>query len=55
MSSADDRQPEEIAGEHIDQFLRLAGWEIQGRKQMNIAAARGVAIREFPIRGGEID
>jgi type I restriction enzyme, R subunit len=55
MSSSDNRQPEEIAREHIDQLLRLAGWAIQDRKKMDIAAARGVAVREFPIPGGEID
>src|ERR1700749_1818130 len=55
MATSDNRQPEEIAREHIDQLLRLAGWEIQDRKEMNIAAAQGVAVREFPIPGGEID
>src|SRR4051812_2988641 len=55
MPSSDNRQPEEIAREHIDQLLRQAGWVIQDRKEMNIAAAQGVAVREFPIPGGEID
>jgi type I restriction enzyme R subunit len=53
--SSDNRQPEEIAREHIDQLLRQAGWVIQGRKQINLHAGRGVAVREFPIPGGEID
>lgn len=55
MPSSDNRQREEIAREHIDQLLRQAGWVIQDRKAMNIGAARGVAVREFPIPGGEID
>jgi type I restriction enzyme, R subunit len=55
MPPTDNRQPEEIAREHIDQLLRQAGWAIQDRNDMNIGAALGVAVREFPIPGGEID
>jgi type I restriction enzyme R subunit len=52
---SDNRYPEQIARDNIDQLLRQAGWVIQDLKDMNPFAARGVAVREFPIPGGEID
>jgi len=53
--SPDNRYPEQIARDNIDQLLRQGGWVIQDLKDMNPFAASGVAVREFPIPGGEID
>jgi type I restriction enzyme R subunit len=36
----------------IDHALLLAGWALQDRDQMNLDAAPGVAVREFPLRQG---
>jgi type I restriction enzyme R subunit len=45
-------RPEDAAREQIDAALELAGWVVQDRDAMNVDAARGVAIREFPLRSG---
>ena len=48
--------PEATARLRIDAQLKAAGWVIQNRKTVNLAAARGVAVREFLLNGGdEID
>ena len=36
----------------IDRLLTAAGWSVQDIAQANIHAARGVAIREFPLKSG---
>lgn len=51
----ENQYPEQVARENIDRLLREAGWVVQNLKDINPAAARGVAVREFPIPGGEID
>ena len=38
--------PEARARETIDQFLTSAGWVVQSRDEVNVNAARGVAILE---------
>ncbi len=43
---------EQRARENIDRLLTAAGWSVQDFKQANIHAARGVAIREFPLNAG---
>ncbi|HOD36422.1 MAG TPA: type I restriction-modification enzyme R subunit C-terminal domain-containing protein [Syntrophales bacterium] len=47
--------PEEKARQRIDQLLELAGWQIQDRKEANLGASLGVAIREFPLKSGFAD
>jgi type I restriction enzyme R subunit len=44
-------QPEQLAREHIDTLLQAAGWHVCNPAAANIHAARGVAIREFPLPG----
>lgn len=44
--------PETEARQHIDALLEAAGWQVQDAKAANIHAARGVAIREFPLASG---
>jgi type I restriction enzyme R subunit len=44
--------PEDRARETIDRLLTTAGWVIQSRDETNINAARGVAIRQFPLKPG---
>ncbi len=43
--------PEQQARETIDKLLAAAGWHVCDAGQANIHAARGVAIREFPLPG----
>ena len=47
--------PEQEARQDIDRQLRQCGWAVQGRTELNIAAAQGVAVREFPMLTGEAD
>ena len=44
--------PEQKARKAIDEMLRQAGWVIQDVARVNLGAARGVAIREFPLKPG---
>jgi type I restriction enzyme R subunit len=44
-------QPEQQARESIDRLLHAAGWLVQDAAAAHIHAARGVAIREFPLPG----
>jgi type I restriction enzyme R subunit len=45
-------KPEKRARQSIDELLTAAGWQVQDRKQANLMAGRGVAIREFPLKSG---
>jgi hypothetical protein len=47
--------PEQKARQRIDQFFAQAGWLVQDYGSHNIAAAPGVAIREFPLTTGHAD
>ncbi len=47
--------PEERARINIDRLLAAAGWEVQDRRRVNLGAAMGVAVREFPLATGEAD
>ena len=44
--------PEETARTEIDKALTAAGWTVCDIAEANIHAARGVAIREFPLKTG---
>ncbi|MDP2198127.1 MAG: DEAD/DEAH box helicase family protein, partial [Sulfurimicrobium sp.] len=43
--------PEATARKNIDRLLQAAGWHVCDAAAANIHAARGVAIREFPLPG----
>ena len=47
--------PEQQARVHIDELLTAAGWAVQDRSRVNLSAARGVAVREFPLATGFAD
>src|SRR5579872_1002284 len=44
--------PEDRARENIDKLLADAGWVVQDRRKVDLAAGRGVAVREFPLKTG---
>jgi type I restriction enzyme R subunit len=44
--------PEDRARQNIDKLLTDAGWVVQDKRATNLLAARGVAVREFPLRPG---
>ncbi|MBK8960520.1 MAG: DEAD/DEAH box helicase family protein [Proteobacteria bacterium] len=47
--------PEARARELIDHKLQQAGWIVQDVKQLNLGAAVGVAVREYPTDSGPAD
>jgi len=47
--------PESKARQHIDQKLEQAGWIVQDMKQLNLGAAQGIAVREYPTDTGPAD
>lgn len=48
-------KPEEKARQAIDQLLNQAGWVVQDVQELNLGAALGVAVREFPLKWGVAD
>jgi len=44
--------PEQLARQEIDRLLAAAGWAVQHMADANLHAARGVALREFPLQAG---
>ena len=49
------KTPEQIARGAIDRRLNDAGWVIQDMNKINLSAALGIAIREFPTSTGPVD
>jgi type I restriction enzyme R subunit len=47
--------PEEKARREIDRQLGQCGWLVQNRDEMNLSAALGIAVREFPMLTGAAD
>ncbi len=47
--------PEAKARERIDRALAAAGWIVQDYRSLNLAAGRGIAVREFPLATGSAD
>lgn len=47
--------PEEQARQTIDPLLTATGWRLQDRTRLDLGAARGVAVREFPLTTGFAD
>lgn len=48
-------QPEVIARIEIDRMLNQAGWIVQSMNKLDLSAALGVAVCEFPTSTGEVD
>jgi len=51
----DAMTPEDEARQEIDRLLEAASWQVQDYKKLNLGAALGVAIREFPLESGRAD
>ena len=47
--------PEAKARQRIDDKLAQAGWAVQDVRRLDVAAARGVAVREYPTDTGPAD
>jgi hypothetical protein len=44
--------PEQEARAEIDKLLTVAGWQVQRREQVDLTAAQGIAICEYPLKKG---
>ncbi len=47
--------PEQEAREQIDEMLAASGWAVQDYKAFDPSAARGIALREVPLKSGRCD
>ncbi len=47
--------PEDEARQKIDKELIRAGWVVQGYKNLNLSAAMGIAVCEYPTESGSAD
>lgn len=47
--------PEQLARQQIDAQLAACGWVVQDYKQFNPSSARGIALREVPLKSGTCD
>ena len=49
------QNPEQIARDKIDQLLEACGWVIQNKREINLHAGLGVAVREYQTGVGPAD
>jgi type I restriction enzyme R subunit len=47
--------PEQLARDRIDAMLIESGWLVQSKKQINLTAGLGVAVREYYTDIGPAD
>ncbi len=50
-----NQSPEQRARDIIDNMLEKAGWRVQSLKELNLHAAAGIAVREYPTDVGPAD
>jgi type I restriction enzyme R subunit len=50
-----NQNPEQIARDRIDQLLVAAGWIVQGKRNIDLNASLGVAVREYQTAIGPAD
>ncbi|WP_114784124.1 type I restriction endonuclease subunit R [Botryobacter ruber] len=50
-----NQNPEQIARDYIDKLLVASGWLIQDKKKINLAAATGIAVKEYLTDVGPAD
>ncbi|MYL56632.1 DEAD/DEAH box helicase [Virgibacillus halodenitrificans] len=50
-----NQNPEQVARDNIDQQLKLCGWSVQHKKNINLGANIGVAVREYLTDAGPAD
>ncbi len=47
--------PEDQARQRIDEMLTASGWVLQDYRALNLAAGRGIVVREVPLKTGPCD
>ncbi len=55
MTNSDNKNPEQIARDKIDQMLTNAGWVVQQKTSVDLSVSQGVAVREYQTDVGPAD
>lgn len=55
MTPQPNQNPEQLARDLIDAMLKAAGWVVQSKSEVNLSAAKGVAVREYQTTVGPAD
>jgi len=55
LTAMPNQNPEQIARDQIDSALLQSGWVIQNKKQINLNAGLGIAVREYQTDIGPAD
>lgn len=55
MDTPLNQNPEQLARDLIDTMLAEAGWLVQAKTKINLAAGKGVAIRAYQTDAGPAD
>ncbi len=50
-----NQNPEQKARDNIDSMLTQVGWIVQSKNNLNLSAAKGVAVREYQTDIGPVD
>ena len=50
-----NKTPEQLARDRIDELLHQSGWVVQDRKAINWSAGQGIAVREYQTSEGPAD
>ncbi len=50
-----NQNPEQLARDEIDRQLLACGWVVQHKKEINLSASQGVAVREYQTDIGPAD
>ena len=50
-----NQNPEQLVRDNIDKMLLASGWQVQSKKQINLTAGVGVAVREYQTNVGPAD
>ena len=50
-----NQNPEQIARDQIDAMLRLAGWHVQSKNEIDFSVGFGIAVREYQTSVGPAD
>ncbi|WP_304238324.1 DEAD/DEAH box helicase family protein, partial [Jiulongibacter sediminis] len=55
MTNHINQNPEQVARDRIDEMLRNSGWKVQSKKNTDLSAGLGVALRETNTVSGSAD
>lgn len=50
-----NQTPEQFARDNTDKQLTVCGWTVQSKRQVNLAASVGVAVRKYQTDVGPAD